>query len=67
MPDWIVYLFLFALVVVCLSIVFVAFVCYLVYLVVSLTVLTIRLIVFVIRLPPRLLIRLSRSTAAVFR
>ena len=67
MPDWIVYLFLFAQAIVCLSIVFVAFVCYLVYLVVSLTVLTVRLIVFVIRLPPRPLIRPSRSTAAAFR
>ena len=64
MPDWIVYLFLFAQAIVCLSIVLVVF---LGYLVVSLTVLTIRLIVFVIRLPPRLLIRLSRSAAAVFR
>jgi len=64
MPDWIVYLFLFAQAIVCLSIVLVVF---LGYLVVSLTVLAIRSIVFVIRLPPRLLIRLSRSTAAVFR
>ena len=64
MPDWIVYLLLFAQAIVCLSIVLVVF---LGYLVVSLTVLTIRSIVFVIRLPPRLLIRLSRSTAAVFR
>tara|TARA_Y100000310_G_scaffold156891_1_gene156300 strand:- start:185 stop:379 length:195 start_codon:yes stop_codon:yes gene_type:complete len=64
MPDWIVYLFLFALPILAIVGVFVFFVG---YLVVSLTVLTIRLIVFVIRLPPRLLIRLSRSAAAVFR
>ena len=63
MPDWIVYLFLFALPILAIVGVSVFFVG---YLVVSLTVLTIRLIVFVIRLPPRLLIRLSRSTAAVF-
>jgi hypothetical protein len=64
MPDWIVYLFLFALPILAIVAVSVFFVG---YLVVSLTVLTIRLIVFVIRLPPRLLIRLSRSAAAVFR
>ena len=64
MPDWIVYLFLFALPILAIVAVAVFFVG---YLVVSLTVLTIRLIVFVIRLPPRLLIRLSRSAAAVFR
>jgi|TARA_Y100000031_G_scaffold142724_1_gene172500 hypothetical protein len=64
MPDWIVYLFLFALPILAIVGVSVFFVG---YLVVSLTVLTIRLIVFVIRLPPRLLIRLSRSAAAVFR
>ena len=63
MPDWIVYLFLFALPILAIVAVSVFFVG---YLVVSLTVLTIRLIVFVIRLPPRLLIRLSRSTAAAF-
>ena len=63
MPDWIVYLFLFALPILAIVAVSVFFVG---YLVVSLTVLTIRLIVFVIRLPPRLLIRLSRSTADVF-
>ncbi len=64
MPDWIVYLFLFALPILAIVGVSVFFVG---YLVVSLTVLTIRLIVFVIRLPSRLLIRLSRSAAAVFR
>ena len=64
MPDWIVYLFLFALPILAIVGVSVFFVG---YLVVSLTVLTIRLIVFVIRLPPRLLIRLSRSAAGVFR
>ncbi len=64
MPDWIVYLFLFALPILAIVAVSVFFVG---YLVVSLTILTIRLIVFVIRLPPRLLIRLSRSAAAVFR